>query len=218
MKRRFKIISLILVLLLAISFSGCNGEVRDAKKHLQKTLDTLKAGDYDKVLNEYVCKKDPNKDFLGCGDNFNIDGYPAYDAQKALFNSIKYEIVSEKVLDSENIEFKLKITALDLKPIAATLEEIRETTEAHYTEKNSEKMSAEELKKNIDEAVAKEQIETINSYLDSENKTTRTSTVTVELCYGENNGGWGVHLNDELIDAVVGGVYIQYAPAIKGTR
>ena len=86
---------------------GC-GEVKDAQNKLEGMLDTLKKGDYVSALEDYVCDKEENRDFLGCGDDFSKEGYPAYDAQKALFESIEYEVLGGKTTDGGNIIFDVK--------------------------------------------------------------------------------------------------------------
>ncbi len=214
MKRFVRVLTVVVVLLLAVSLSGC-GELNDARVRLEGMLDTLKEGNYTQALDEYVCEKEENKDFLGCGENFNLDAYPAYDAQKALFESIDYKVLSSEAVKGGNIMFNVEITTLDLQPVADRLVELSETFEYNYMEEKGEELSEEELQESIDKAILNEQLAIINSYLASEDKATRTSTVKVEMCHKDKGEPWKVHLNDEFINALAGGLYTKYGPILE---
>ena len=210
MKKYMRVALIITLIAFMLCICGC-GEVKDAQNKLEGMLDTLKKGDYVSALEDYVCDKEENRDFLGCGDDFSKEGYPAYDAQKALFESIEYEVLGGKTTDGGNIIFDVKITSLDLEPVADRLVDLSETFEFNYMEANGDEMDEEEMQKAIAESILLEQTEIINEYLKSANKTTRTYNVTVEACH---NGkvGWKIHLNDEFINALAGGLYTKYGP------
>lgn len=211
MKKIVRIIAVITMALLLVSLCGC-GEVTDAKKRLEGMLDTLKEGNYDKALEEYICEKEENKDFLGCVGRFNSEGYPAYDAQKALFNSMEYEIQDSRVSENGSIFFTVKITTLDLEPVGDRLMEISETFQYNYME-NSEAELTDELEEETQKAIFEQQIAVINEYMEKDEKTTRTDTVEIELCNAGND--WGVHLNDRLINSLAGGLYTKYGPVLE---
>ncbi len=211
MKKFVRIIAVITMAVFLLSLCGC-GEVTDAKKTLQGMLDTLKDGNYDKALEEYICEKEENKDFLGCVGRFNREGYPAYDAQKALFNSIEYEILDSRVAENGSIFFTVKITTLDLEPVGDRLMEISENFQYNYME-NSEAELTDELEDETQKAIFEQQIAIINEYMEKEDKPTREDTVEVEVCSAGKD--WGVHLNDKLINSLAGGLYTKYGPVLE---
>ena len=210
MKKYVKFIAFASLVALMLCLCGC-GEVKEAQNKLEDMLATLKKGDYVSALEDYVCEKEENRDFLGCGDDFSKEGYPAYDAQKALFESIEYKVLAGKTTEAGNIVFDVEITSLDLEPVADRLVELSETFEFNYMETNGDEMDEEELQKAIADAILLEQTEIINEYLKSDNKTTRTYKVTVEACHN-SKAGWKIHLNDEFINALAGGLYTKYGP------
>lgn len=211
MKKFSRIIAFAVLAVMVFMLSGC-GEVSNAQKRVEGMLDTLKSGEYKQALEEYVCETEENKDFLGCEDDFSIENYPAYDAQMALFKSLKYKVLSSSTNGEGGIIFDVEITTLDLEPVGDRLVELSETFEYNYMEEQGEELSEEELQKAIDDAILREQIAVINEYLDSENKSERTSTVKIEVCHTDKKKPWMIHLNDEFINALAGGIYTKYGP------
>jgi len=210
MKKVLKVVTLITSLALVLCLSGC-GEVKDAQGKLEGMLNSLKKGNYSEALSEYVCEKEANMDFLGCGDDFSKEGYPAYDAQMALFESMEYEIVSGKTTENGNLVFDVKITTLDLEPVADRLVDLSETFEFNYMEEMGDEMDEEEMQKIISEAILREQTAIISEYIETQDKSTKTYDVQVEACHNSKDG-WKIHLNDEFINALAGGLYTKYGP------
>ena len=213
MKMLCRIVALFTVFALVLCLAGC-GEMRDAQAKLEGMINTLKDGDYVGALNDYVCEKETNRDFLGCGENFTKEGFPAYDAQVELFKSIEYKIISGNTTDNGNIIFDVEISSLDLEPVADRLVDLSETFEFNYMEEKGDEMNEEELQKAINDAILREQTIIIDEYLKSDNKTTRVYNVEVEACHN-SKAGWKIHLNDGFINALAGGLYTKYGPSVE---
>ena len=213
MKKIVKVSALIVVVCMMLCLCSC-GEMKKAQGQLEAMLSSLQKGEYSRMLDEYICEKEENKDFLGCGDDFSKEGYPAYDAQMALFETMEYEILSGTMSETGDIVFDVEITTLNLEPVADRLVELSETFEFNYMEEMGDETNEEELQEIINEAILREQTAIITEYINSSNKTSQKYTVQVELCHN-SKAGWKVHLNDELVNALAGGLYTKYGPDTK---
>ena len=214
MNNRVRFTALALVFLLVLALCGCK-DLYDARGQVEDMLDTLQNGEYSEALENYVCEKEENKDFLGCIDGFTSEAYPAYEVQKTLFESIEYEIISGNTNGDGNIEFEVEITTISLEPMADILVEISETYEHDYMEENEADYHDPNTQKAISEGVLKRQVVAVEEYLKSDEKVMRTSTVYIETCKDDGKKGWKIHLNDELINALSGGIYTKYGPLLE---
>ncbi len=211
-KVRFTALTLVFVFVLALC--GC-GDLYDARGQVEDMLDTFQNGEYSEALANYVCEKEENKDFLGCMDSFSPKGYPAYEVQKTLFESMEYEVISGNTNGDGNIEFEVEITTISLEPMADILVEISETYEHDYMEENEVDYDDPNVQKVISEGVLKRQVVAVKEYLKSDEMVMRTSTVYIETCKDKGKKNWKIHLNDELINALSGGIYTKHGPLLE---
>ena len=63
MKKYVKLIAVASLVVFMLCLCGC-GEVKEAQNKLEDMLATLKKGDYVSALEDYVCEKEENRDFL----------------------------------------------------------------------------------------------------------------------------------------------------------
>ena len=206
----FKFLAIFVLITMLVCLVGC-GEDSEAKGELKSMFSLLCDGKYTEAMEKYVAETDSGYDFLKCGENFNKESFATYDMNMAVFESLKYSIESSKVINESEIHFKVKLTTLDLTPVG---KELAENVAAYNaTAENAgadEKLSDDELN-----AILSQQTVSISEeYLSDNDIKKRTSEVEIAMYY-DPIGKWFVHIDDNLIDALTGGVYTAYYDAIK---
>ena len=198
----FKILTLILSMVLLFSLSGC-AEDKEARVTLTKMFDTLKEGDYNKALSNYIINTDDEYNFINCTGEFTKEDFPAYDMHLAVFKSLEYKITGVKVVDETHTIYTVDISALDLSPIGR---ELAQTTAAYnITAANAE--DGEQLSENeLNEILTHHMVSISHDHLNGDTLKTISKTLEVTLHYDAAKG-WQVHINPELAAVLNGGVY-----------
>lgn len=200
-----KFLSVMLSVILLLSLAGCS-EDKDARKALIEMFDTLKAGDYDKAISEYVIQTEEGYDFINCEDGFSKETFEAYDMHLAVFESLEYEVKKVSVVDETHTVYTVEITAIDLSPVG---KELASTATAYnITAENGEDdeiLTDDEL----NEILEHHMISISNEYLNGKDVKKRTAEIDIKMHYDAAKG-WKVHMTPELADMLNGGVYTAF--------
>lgn len=214
MKKIFaKAVAVALTVVMAFGLAGCS-EQKIAKKNLSKCLDLLKSGEYYEAISNYVYNQENSNDFLGCGDEFNENSFPAYKLHKAIFDSMDYKITNTKTVNESEIHFTVEISHLDCQKIG---EELATMTAgyniASFNAEDEEKLSDGEL----NDLMTKQLQSISNDYIDGGKLKKATDKVEVTMGYS-TDGKWYVIMSDKLYHALTGNVYKAYYEAIQNAE
>lgn len=206
----FKIFALALVFSLVLGLSSC-GEDREAKGELSAMFAMLSEGKYDEAMKKYVAENDSGYDFLKTNGNFNEENFAAYKIHDALFKSLEYDIESSEVVNESEIHFKTKITTLDLSPVGKELAESAAAYNAAAENAEAdEKLSDSEL----NTILSQQMVNVSDEYLSGKDVKKRSRDVEIAMYY-DPVGKWFVHVDENLIEALCGGVYSAYYEALE---
>jgi len=200
-KKILKLTAVILAIMLCLT--GCS-EVKEAQKAIDAMFASLNDGDYITARDAYISTMGGDNDFLGCGDTFDEENFPAFAMHEALFKSLEYKVVKKLNAEPARVTFLVEITALDLTPVADELFAAAE--DYNFMAENSEG----ELDENaINEILTTRMTDISKDYINGENKKTKTTEIEVNVCY-EKDRMWRVYLDDKLAGALTGNVYERY--------
>ncbi len=205
-KKIFKLTAVFLVLLLCLT--GCS-EVKEAQKAIDGMFASLIEGDYITARDSYISTLGGDNDFLGCGDTFDEEGFPAFAMHDALFRSIEYKILKKLDAEPARVTFLVEITSLDLAPVADELFVAAE--DYNFMAENSEGELDEDA---IKEILTTRMTDISKDYINSKDIKTKTSKIEVNVCY-EKDRMWRVYVDDKLAGALTGGVYERYSENMR---
>lgn len=199
---------LFLCVLLAVSLTSCS-EVKQAQKALEDMFATLKEGDYTTARDTYVSRMGGDNDFLGCKDSFNAEEFPAYEMHKELFTTMDYKILETVSDETQKVTFLVEMTVLDLEPIADKL--FTTTEDFNFMAENNE---AEISEDEINAVLTQQMVDISRDYLKSEERKNKTTQFEINVCY-EMDRVWRVYPDDNLVNALTGGVYNRYNESMQ---
>jgi len=187
MKKQFKsLLGLVLVVVLMFSMTGC-GEVKKAENAVNGMFVAFKALDFDKAK-EYVNVEDIVSSETTATDSINGQMF-----MKTLFDRLGYKIISSEKVDNKTVIVKTEITAIDMKPV---LGEWFKNALQFAFENAFEQVSDEESNKRMEEmfieAATKEDLATV------------TNTIDIKVVKIDKQ--WKIETDDKFIDSVLGGL------------
>lgn len=205
MKNKFfrltSLVSLLLVIILC--FTSCS-EVGQAQSAMENMFDLLKQGKYTEARDVYISSMGGDNDFLGCGDKFDEESFPAYAMHKELFSTLDFKVIKEISEEPAKVTFLTEIEAIDLTPIADRLFEAAE--EYNFMAENNEGQISEE---DINEFLTQQMVDISKEYINSDNVQRVKKEIEINVCY-EKDRVWRVYPDDKLVNALTGGVYERY--------
>lgn len=200
----FKFTSLIaLIIILILSLTSCS-EVGQARSAIEDMFDLLKQGKYIEARNGYISTLGGDNDFLGCGDSFDEESFPAYAMHNELFSTLEYKIIKKVSDEPARVTFLTEIETIDLTPIADRLFEAAE--EYNFMAENNEGQISEE---DINAFLTQQMVDISKEYIKSDSVQRVTKQVEINVCY-EKDRVWRVYPDDKLVNALTGGVYERY--------
>ena len=184
MKKILKVsTSLMLAVVLMLSLAGC-GEVKKAETAVNNMFKAFKELNFDEAQ-KYVDMEDFSS---GSGMTDNAEMF-----MENLFDKLEYEIVSSEKVDSENVNVKTKITAIDMKPVMKDFF----TAALEYAFANAmadPQPTEEEMQAKMEEILVE-----CTSKPDLENLTKE-----VEIKVVKQDDEWKVQTDEEFVNAVLG--------------
>ncbi len=182
MKKTVKSLLLMaLALVMLLAMPGCS-ETRQAEKALDSFLGSIKALDFE--------------EFENYAESKNLFNENSALFAEQLFGRMEYEIIDSTKIDSDKFNVKVAITNVDMKPVLkaffaeALIYAISVNEEEDYTP------TAEEVEKKYKAILTK--------CLKKDNLATVTTDVEVEVV--KVDGDWKVGIENELVDAMLGGL------------
>ena len=191
MKKAFKIITaLLLVMAMVVSFSGC-GEINKAENTINGMFNALKETDVEKVskyMNLEDFKTDSNEDTITSNVEMLI---------KNMFAQLDYKIISSEKVDNATVIVTTEITNTDMKPVMTEFF----ANALQYAFANAfadPQPSEEETNKKMEEML----IESINK----PDRATVTNTADITVVRSEDKS-WKIKSDDAFLNALFGGLY-----------
>ena len=178
-----KLLILLLSLCMTLSLTACAQKPENAVK---STLDCLKSGKLEK-LSEYVVST----------EEISIEDYEKYkDIYETIFKDLSYEIGEVEKTDDNTAYVRTKITARDMKPVisAAIADLFAWAMEMAFSGTDVS-----------DEEVENKAMEIIVSKMSDSQGEKVTTEVDIKVIKDEKNK-WRVNLDDEVLDALLGGL------------
>lgn len=188
MKKLKKVLAVLVAGLMLFTFASCGSSPESA---VTSYLDSLVNADGD-AINEALGTDNELKEIFGDTD------------LSKLFSSMTYEVVSTKETDENNAVVKVKITNKDIG--SQMPKAYNEVYNYAFANAFSGKSEAE-----LTKAVSKIFVKYVKKALDSDK--TVTNEVSVKVKNGDD--GWEIEENDELTNAILGGMLIGIDKATK---
>lgn len=203
-KKFFWLSSLIaLILVMVLSLTSCS-EVGQARGAIEDMFDLLKQGKYIEARDGYISTMGGDNDFLGCGESFDEEGFPAYAMHNKLFSTLDYKIIKEVSEDPAKVTFLTEIETIDLTPIADRLFEAAE--EYNFMAENNEGQISDD---DINSFLTQQMVDISKEYIEGDNVQRVKKQIEINVCY-EKDRVWRVYPDDKLVNALTGGVYERY--------
>lgn len=190
MKKISKFFALMLSLsILLLSLTACgNDPKKEAEEAVSKSFDELKALD-DSVYEKYFGENGFAS--LGLTEDDNQEDFKKF--IKTIVDNLDYKIVSSEEVDQNNVTVKVDVTAIKMEPVMMAFQD--KVFEFVSSEEGANLSPDEASKKTFEfllEAVSQPDLETI--------------TTTVDLNVTKKDNTWEVPMNEELINAIYGGM------------
>ena len=187
MRKIKSITSLLLTLLLLLSFTGC-GEVKNAEKAVNGMFTAFKNADLEEAQ-KYVNVDDITNAKNESDENTAI-------ILKAIFEKLDYEIISSEKIDDSTVSVKTKITAIDMAPVMT--EYLSKVFEYAIANAFAEpQLTDDEYTQKIEEFLIE--------CLSKPDLATVTNEVDIKVVKTENNE-WKIETDANFLNALMGGL------------
>lgn len=177
-----KLLALLLCFTLMIVFAGCGGESPD--QAVNKAFDALKAADIE-TASQYISYDELTKEVQSKGENANVESEQML---KLMLKNLKYKIISSTV-DGDSAAVKAEITNTDMSGIIADF--IPEAFSLVFSGLSEEQLNNKYM-------------EIFTALIDRPDNKTVTKTVEIKL--SKHDSSWKINVDDELADAIFGGM------------
>ena len=184
-----RLMAALLAILMLVSCCGCSSPTKEAEATISGMFNAFKDLDFEKAEN-YIDIDDMKLSQVEENETTNYEIF-----MKTLFNRLNYEIISSEEVDSETVNVVVKITAIDMKPVLADYM----AAALQYAFSNAfanPQPTEEETNKKMEELFI--------ASATKENLATVTNEVTVKVV--NEDGNWNVVSDDDLTDAMFGGL------------
>lgn len=187
MKNFKRVLSIIMVMALMLSITGC-GEVEKAKKSVDEMFVAFETANME-TMNKYI-----SSDELASMDLLSDDAKEQEFIQ-LMFSKLSHTIISAEEADENTIVVKTEVTTIDMGLVFQ--EWMQESMKMAFDGAFSgEAFSEEEYNAKVEgkllEILKKEDIKTV--------------TNTVDIKYVKTDGNWEIQTDDQLLDALLGGL------------
>lgn len=195
MKKSIKIMTVaVLLASMLFTFAGCNPE-KKGDATVTKMFEALKISDFE------TAKKYANFDAVELNMGEREEDKAEENAEESAYiiskilSTLQYEIVSSEKIDKNNVTVVAKVTNINTKPIVEKV--LRELVALSFSQALSTRP--------IDEDEETQKLfECFKAELEKEDAETFTRTVTIKVSKVDKN--WQVMVDNELFDAMFGGL------------